>query len=254
MSSLEESIHQVFSSILSHVRENQPIIFEEESFTPRKGIFDSSDVAILDASSGLIGSSHPLYIKTSLQSAISGQIVAEESFRAKVIQLFEDFLSKTIGEKVFLSTPIEKVELSDMRVPEFLTKKSLENLNNGKSVTLEGLLPETVAIQKTKLNDTQFFGLKSEFNLRFCENLIRFLQLGQFYGSNGLIKNRESQLKEAFKDTDLVKSIDGLVVELSNPCSSQAIKANNNFLIFPTSFDKDQLAKVKKSLESECLS
>lgn len=221
---------------------------------PSRGLFGESDVIILDGSTGLLGSGHPLYIKSALQSAIKAQTFSEETSRAKTIKTIESFLSKTLDQKVYLTNPTSTYDPKDIRLPEFLTTNSLNSFKKGEVVNLFGLFPEVIGIKNSPDNENDFWGLQNEFSMKLSESITRFLDLGQFYGTKGLIRNREEQLKNAFQNLKHYKSTHGLTVEFDKDLANDGIKTYKETLIFPTSFDLDQLNHVKDFLEAKCLS
>lgn len=252
MSSIEESIHQVFSSLLSHIRENDPITFEEEVYKPQKGFIDQEGNFILDGSSGLIGEGHPLFIKVALEMAISGNSMAKEQTRQETIRNTNNFISKVLGFSVVVTNPSNNLNLLDSRVTGFLTDSSLKLIKKGETVNIQSFGIETFGIRKSEKPCEEFIGFKSIYSNKLLGKLIRFLDLGQFFGDKGLIKNREIQIKEALGKTSLFESNMGLTVKLKKTSLPKSLVSDGNHLIFPTSFDKEQLEKLRQLMEDQC--
>lgn len=254
MSSLEESIHQVFSSILNAIRDGEKFSFEEEDFYPERGAESQNGQLNLDGSCGLIGSGHPIVIKAALRNSLTGRIVPDKNDRLLKIEKVESFLSETVGKEVELTMPNEEVNPYDGRVPSFLSDDSLKHLNDGSVVTLHHIFPESIGITLKENLKAPFLGLQNEFALNLTFDLCRFLGLGKFYGEHGLIKNRELQLIQSFSGLSIVKNIKGLVVELNTPTVIPNISTLSELLLFPTSLSDVQIQIVKESLEAKCLS
>ncbi len=245
MSSLEESIHQVFSDILSHARQGKSVLFEEENLASGRGFLSQEGVFILDGSKGLLGGSHPLIIKTALKVALSGSYTCSPERRNQIKKEVENLIQKVTGIELYLTHPPAKCDPRDGRVKDLLTRESQELLEKGEVIGLGGVFGEDIGLSKT---ENSSFGLSSYLSAELTSSLVRFYDLGQFYGEFGLIKNREEQLKAHFNDSKLITSIDGLIALLSSPVKGNAIRSHEDALIFTTSFNEDQLQLLSKAL------
>lgn len=253
MSQIEDLTHQLFTLVLNETRIGNSISFENTDFPSNRGPVcrgPKGDYYIdLSGECGLLGHSHPLIIKTTLMSALTGKMFLKDLERKQILEQVEESFSKILGLKVFIVEPsVSDQDFSNGRVPSFLSSDRFSDLKNGKTIVLKNIFSEDIGLSIRK---EKFSGLKSSASLNLSQQISRFLIEGGFYGENGLVKKRELQIRESLQDTSPFQSNYGLIVNLKNNIKNKLIKMDEKKLIFPLSFNQETLSEISNSLEGK---
>ncbi|GEM_PF-6395796 len=241
MSTIEEHSHQLFTSLLKASRNYESFDFEGLKYATGTGPkFTSSDgTTFFDftGQNGLLGYGHPLSFKINLIRLLNDRIPKDDTGQKKEC---ESLLSKLIGQNIFITYPQKDAEnLFAGRSCEFLSKKLSDNHYN-----LVGLFSKPIGISF----------VEKDYREDMTEILmtLNFLTKGQFYGKNGLIRQRQTQLEQAFNSLNSVKRIDGLEVELETESLPEHFLLychSPNLMRFPLSFNDDLLREITSFMD-----
>jgi hypothetical protein len=251
MSSIEDQINQLFSTILLSSRDLQNAEYAGESFNLGTGPLrmksdHSGPEALLSGSESILGLGHPLTVKSLLLAALEGGGQVHTSELNDCIQELEVFLSSfftgvrcTFG----LSKGREVLDLG--RTVNFFSEKTRELLQKEKMIYSNNFFSVPITLHLEELGSPRESQLLSRSSFRQILAHVKLIKLGQIYGFHSALEKKEALLLQFFKQIDKEVKVDGLIVHLDKPISNDDISVGpENTLYFPYLFDNDILNTI----------
>lgn len=241
MTTIEDSFHQLFTQLIHASRQGAIIEYEGQKFPVGTGPkFTSTEGEVfydLTGDCGILGHGHPVSFKANLKNVLNNASPQDFSGQIKEIN---SYLSQLASLDCFIGD--YNPELESIYVGRDSSFIDIELLSEVGSINALGLFKNPVSINLTPCT----------FTLSTSEILdtLKFLSMGQFFGSTGLINNRENQLKKIFKDNPKISGIEGLLVHLKDEeiPDNILIRKNTKFLCFPMTFDETILKEIDSLL------
>lgn len=259
MYDINDSIHQLFSTLLSLSREGKSISFESEYYEAGSGFSLVTEGEVnqyhMSENTGLLGFSHPLKIKSSLMAALEPKPYATKEETLEILSQFESFFSNLIGFNLFINTSVQanKVATAPGRYSEFFNEEDIIALKT-QSLNINNLLPFSFSLsQYREVANRQ--SLTSD-HLLYTKSLLRLLSQGQFYSGTKLIAKRSVQLKKRLESLPFVSNVNGLTIQISETLDIKKLRAKNiicddHLFVLPLFYNDSHIDEVISILQEE---
>ncbi len=256
MTSLDDKIYQLFSELLLNAKECNALSFNEKLLETGHGPFLSntghfSDQELyLGSRANLLGFAHPLIYKARLISSLSPNYYCSKGAQEALLSRISRLIQKVTGRNFFASLNLDNADaiFDAGRYSTFLSSSTIVAIESGSKVLVSNLLPFPFSISARPSEETSIF--ITEPQAEEGRHLLKLLELGDFYGTNGHISRLSKELSKEFNEVSHVRKVEGLLIYLEkdrNQKESYSFLEHDESIIYlPLFFDSSFLAQLKQ--------
>lgn len=251
MTSLDEQIYQLFSSLVKNAKSNgTPLSFEslplERGEGPNYQKLDSDGPkTYLGPRASLLGYAHPLTYKSRLNSSLSAKCYSSQADEIELTEGINQLFRKLTGLNIYTQlSSVGDIQILDAgRHSCLLSAESIKDLTQGKSLNIPNMLPFPFTISLTEKAQNDYFLSATDYIE--AQNILKLLSLGDFYGSTGHIQRISQKLDKELSDLASVEGVDGLLIYLRKDKSYSFLEDNSSTIYLPLFFKPSFLEELK---------
>ena len=255
MTSLDDQFYQLFSSFLKNAKDCDGLTFDGTALITGHGPLYSSSGSgedfkvYLGKRASLLGFGHPLTYKSRLKSSLSPFIYITSKEEEELIKRVTGLIQKFTGRQFFVTLDLSEGEITydAGRHSTLLSPEQMVKVESGKKLVIPNLLPFTFSISSKENNDTQSnFITMPQYEEAI--SLIKLLELGDFYGTNGHISRLSNLLKSKLEGLSHVISVEGLLIYLAKDRRYSFLEDDENIAYMPLFFDSSFMETLKNHI------
>jgi hypothetical protein len=259
MHNINDSIHQLFSTLLGLSRENTAILFESIPYQTGSGCKLISDYGEsqyhLIENIGPLGFSHPLKIKSSLVASFTTHVYSPRELTEALIKNLESFFSNIVGFDLFICDYDIKNKNASApgRYSSFFHKNDLSLLETH-NLNINYLLPFQFSLSRS--SKSSFVNNLTSDQVIYSKAIYKLLNDGQFYNGAKLIQKRSKKLEKKLSPLNFISEINGLTIKINkefdlNKLKSKNIICEDHLFVLPIFYSDSDLDDIITILQEE---